>query len=126
MLVFGQCSQTQSLTNSPTRLINNWYPATFVPIALASCGKISQAQIQINKLKEKYPQGTLVIGIWIPMFNAQIELEKDNPREAIRLLEEERTLEGQDFIMECRLNRIERRRELRLSKLKKTSFSDHI
>ncbi len=91
--IFGRCSKTQALKNSPIHLITTGYSSAFTPIALAQCGKFSAAESLINKLEEKYPQSTLGNGLWIPMFKAQIELEKDNPQEAIRLLENAKRFE---------------------------------
>ncbi len=84
---FGDCSNTETLENTPVDYYVSVFPLTFSPLALARCGKLAEAENQINKLKEKYPNGTLENGIWIPMFKAQIELEKGNPKAAIGLLE---------------------------------------
>jgi DNA-binding winged helix-turn-helix (wHTH) protein/lipopolysaccharide biosynthesis regulator YciM len=84
---FGDCSKTEILENSPIDYYASVFPLTFSPLGLARCGKLPEAEKQINKLKEKYPNGTLENGIWIPMFKAQIELEKGNAKEAVRLME---------------------------------------
>jgi DNA-binding winged helix-turn-helix (wHTH) protein/tetratricopeptide (TPR) repeat protein len=84
---FGDCSKSKILETSQVEDYINVFPVTFSPLGLARCGKFAEAEKQINKLKEKYPNGTLENGIWIPMFKAQIELEKGNPQEAVKLME---------------------------------------
>ena len=97
--ILGDCSGTKAVENLPVRLIviENNYPPTFSPLLLALCGKFSEAEKQINQFKEKYPNGTLVNGLWIPMFKAQIELEKGSPQEAITLLENAKRFEWAEY-----------------------------
>ncbi len=91
--VFGDCSKTKILENSPVDYYVNVFPSTFSPLGLARCGKFAEAERQINKLREKYPNGTLENGLWIPMFKAQIELEKGNAKKAVEIMENAREYE---------------------------------
>ncbi len=84
---FGDCSMTKTLETSSVDFYIISIPIIFSPLELAHCGKLVEAEKQINKLKEKYPNGTLENGLWIPLFKARIELEKGNAKEAIKLME---------------------------------------
>ncbi len=89
----GDCSKTEILETAPIENYKNVYPVTFTPIGLARCGKFVEAEKQIKNLQEKYPNGTLENGIWIPMFKAQIELERGNAEEAVRIMENSKEYE---------------------------------
>jgi DNA-binding winged helix-turn-helix (wHTH) protein/tetratricopeptide (TPR) repeat protein len=93
----GQCSQAQSLANDSLKRFRSsflMWRATFV---FARCGNISRTQLLINEIQEKYPYSTYYNGFGIPIYRAMIELHKDNPKEAIKLLETVRRYESASF-----------------------------
>jgi len=56
-------------------------------IALAQCGETAQAQSIIDELAKKYPKDTRLNSIWLPVARAFIEINRNNPSQAERLLE---------------------------------------
>ena len=51
------------------------------------CGEIAQAQSLANDLAKENPKDTAINAIWLPTIRAAIEIRKDNPAGAIRLLQ---------------------------------------
>jgi serine/threonine protein kinase/Tfp pilus assembly protein PilF len=60
---------------------------TLAALVLARAGDAAQAQEMSNDLARRYPVDTLVNGYWLPTIRAAIELDYNNPAEAIRLLQ---------------------------------------
>ena len=90
----GDCSMTEILETAPIENYKNVYPVTFTPLGLARCGKFAEAEKQIKNLQEKYPNGTLENGFWIPMFKAQIELKKATPKKPSELWKTPKNMNG--------------------------------
>ena len=93
----GQCSQAQSLANDSLKRFRSWVLMWRATFAFARCGNISRTQSLINEIQEKYPDSTYYNGFGIPIYKALIELNKDNPKEAIKLLETVRRYESGSF-----------------------------
>lgn len=56
-------------------------------LALSLCGEATQAQPLLDELSKRFPKDTLVNIVWLPTIRAAIEVNRNNPAEAIRLLE---------------------------------------
>jgi len=61
---------------------------TRAALALAQSGNGGQAQKMSDELARRYPLDTLINGYWLPTIRAAIELDRNNPTEAIKLLQE--------------------------------------
>jgi predicted Zn-dependent protease len=62
-------------------------------LALALCGETSQAQSLVEELVRRYPKNTLINGLWLPIIKAALELQRNNPMQAIQFLEATRRYE---------------------------------
>ena len=60
---------------------------TLAALALAQSGDAGQAQKMSDDLARRYPLDTLINGYWLPTIRAAIELDHNNPAEAIKLLQ---------------------------------------
>lgn len=85
--VFGRCAQTKSTTAQALTLERNQVSLTRSGLALALCGKVSQAQSLVDGLTKQYPQFTIVNGIWLPSIRAALELDHNNPAKALAELQ---------------------------------------
>jgi eukaryotic-like serine/threonine-protein kinase len=61
---------------------------TLAALLLAQSGDLSHAQKLSDDLARSYPLDTLMNGYWLPTIRAAIELDHNNPAEAIHLLRE--------------------------------------
>jgi tetratricopeptide (TPR) repeat protein len=84
--VFGECSQMKAVTqlSGPQR---NTVSLTRGAIALALCGEAGQAQSMIDELTREHPKDTLINSLWVPLARAAIQINRNNPAEAVQLLE---------------------------------------
>jgi tetratricopeptide (TPR) repeat protein len=85
--VFGQCLQTKADSTEALALERNTVSLTRSALALALCGEIGQVQPLIDELTKRYPKDTLINSIWLPAIRAAIEINRNNPAQAIQLLE---------------------------------------
>ena len=60
---------------------------TMAALILAQSGDAGHAQKMIDDLARRYPLDTLIDGYWLPTIRAAIELDHNNPAEAIHLLQ---------------------------------------
>ena len=84
---FGNLEQArqmarEGLTLSPTRDVQ-----TLAAVALASAGDTARAQAISEELERQHPVNTFINHYWLPTIQAYNELHRDNPRQAIKLLE---------------------------------------
>jgi len=86
--------EVQTLAQSALKLERNQISLTRSALALALGGEPSQAQSLVEELLRRYPKDTLVNSIWLPTIRAAIELNSNNPAQAIQLLEATRRYEG--------------------------------
>jgi serine/threonine protein kinase/Flp pilus assembly protein TadD len=56
-------------------------------LALALCGQATQAQSLIDEQSKRFPNDTLLNTIWLPTIRAIIEINRNNPAQAIQLLQ---------------------------------------
>jgi predicted Zn-dependent protease len=55
--------------------------------ALALCGETGQARALIEELGKRYPEDTIVNGVWLPVIRAAIDLQRGNAAQAIDQLQ---------------------------------------
>jgi eukaryotic-like serine/threonine-protein kinase len=60
---------------------------TLAALTLAQSGDAGQAQTMADDLARRYPLDTLINGYWLPTIRAVIELDHNNPAEALKLLQ---------------------------------------
>ena len=85
--VFGQCSQIKAETSQLPGLERNTPSLTRGALALALCGDAGEAQSIADELTKQYPKGTLLNSLWVPIIRGAVQLNRNNPAEAIQLLE---------------------------------------
>jgi DNA-binding winged helix-turn-helix (wHTH) protein/tetratricopeptide (TPR) repeat protein len=72
---------------------------TLAALALAQSGNAEQAKKMSDDLAQRYPLDTLINGYWLPTIRAAIELDHNNPAEAIKLLQGAASYElGTDYL----------------------------
>jgi serine/threonine protein kinase/predicted Zn-dependent protease len=91
---FGQCQQTKADAAQALTLEHNIVSLTRSSIALALCGEVGQAQSLVDELTKRYPKDTLINSIWLPVIRAAIEINRNNPAQAVELLEATRRYEA--------------------------------
>src|SRR5258705_7991080 len=96
--VLGQCKQSKADMAQALTLKRNQFSLTRSAIALALCGEASEAKGQtqtfIDELTKRYPKDTLINSLWLPVIRAAIEINRNNPAQAVQLLEATRRFEG--------------------------------
>ena len=85
--VFGQCSQIKAATSQAAGLARNDLFLTRGALALALCGDAGQAQSLVEEVTKEHPKDTLINSLWVPLVRAAIQLNRNNPAEAVQLLE---------------------------------------
>ncbi len=91
---FGQCQQTKTDAAHALALERNQLSLTRSAVALALCGEVGQAQSIMDELAKRYPKDTLINSLWLPVIRAAIEINRNQPGQAIQLLEATRRYEG--------------------------------
>lgn len=71
-----------ALSVAPTRDLQ-----TLAALTLAQSGDATRAEEMSDDLARRYPLDTLINGYWLPTIHAAIELDRNNPVEAIKLLQ---------------------------------------
>jgi serine/threonine protein kinase/Flp pilus assembly protein TadD len=92
--IFGQCQQTKADPAQVLTVERNQLSLTRNALALSLCGEAGQAQTLIDELTKRYPKDTLINSIWLPAIHAVIEVNRNNPAQAIQLLEAPRRYEA--------------------------------
>ncbi len=82
--VFGQCSQIKAAS---TGLEHNIPSLTRQAVALALCDDVSQAQSLVEDLTKQHPKDTLINSMWVPVIRAAVQIDRNTPGEAVKLLE---------------------------------------
>jgi serine/threonine protein kinase/tetratricopeptide (TPR) repeat protein len=91
--VLGRCNQAKISAAQSLALERNQVSLARLTLALALCGEASQAQSAVEELVKRYPKNTLINGLWVPIIKAALELQHNNPAQAIQLLEATRRYE---------------------------------
>ena len=92
--LFSDCARVKDQTAKALGLTNRQVATANAANALAGCGEFSQAQNIIAELIKRSPTDTVLNKILAPLVQARIELQRDNPAQAIQLLETTRPFEG--------------------------------
>jgi len=92
--VFGHCQQTKADTAQALTLERNTVSLTRSALALGLCGEVGQVQPLIDELAKRFPKDTLINSLWLPGIRAAIEINRNNPAQAVQLLEATRRYEA--------------------------------
>ncbi len=83
----GQPSQIKASAAQALKHEHNQVSLTRTALALALAGASQQTTALIEELSNRYPQDTLVNGIWLPTIRAALGLQRGNAQQAVELLE---------------------------------------
>jgi serine/threonine protein kinase/predicted Zn-dependent protease len=92
--VFDRCQQSKTDAAQALNFERNIVSLTRSAVALALCGESAQAQSLVDELTKRYPLDTLINSIWLPAIRAAIEINRNNPAQAVQLLEATRRYEA--------------------------------
>jgi hypothetical protein len=84
---FGQCAKTKVAASEAMAFEHNRVSLPRGALALSMCGDGSQAQLLVDELLKRYPKDTLINRLWLPVIRAALELQRQNPTDAIQLLD---------------------------------------
>jgi serine/threonine protein kinase/Flp pilus assembly protein TadD len=85
--VFGQFTAARAAAANSLAFERNQVTLARAALALALSGDVSQAQPLVDELVKRYPQDTLINGIWLPAIRAVLELQRSNAVQAIEQLQ---------------------------------------
>jgi tetratricopeptide (TPR) repeat protein len=85
--IAGVCKEAGNETASAAGLGRANSSVVDDALALALCGQATQAQSLIDEQSKRFPNDTLLNTIWIPTVRAIIEINRNNPAQAIQLLQ---------------------------------------
>jgi serine/threonine protein kinase/Flp pilus assembly protein TadD len=91
--VTGGCPQVKDDVAGAVALSKSNTTAIEGALALAVCGDAGQAASIIEEQSKRYPKDTLLNSVWLPTVRAIAEVRRDNPAQAVRLLEAARRYE---------------------------------
>jgi len=91
---FGDCGVVKEQIAKATALNRGHLTMANAANALAICGEFAQSQSLIADLARQAPTDTVLNRILLPLVSARIELQRNNPAQAIQLLEATRPYEG--------------------------------
>ncbi len=83
----NQTTEAKTLVTQSLVVERNQWKLSNAALALALSGYSAQAQPLVDELVKRYPQDTLINGLWLPTINAALELQRGNAQAAITLLE---------------------------------------
>ena len=92
--VFGQCSQTKAAISQAAGLARNKLFLTRGALVLAVCGDAGQAQSLVEEVTKERPKDTLINSLWVHVIRAAIQITRNNPVEAVKLLESAKPYEA--------------------------------
>lgn len=92
--VFGKPTQTKTAVTQSLALERNQVSMARLTLALALSGEMHQAQSLAEELVKRYPKNTLINQLWLPIIKAALELQRNNPMQAVQLLEAARRYEA--------------------------------
>jgi len=92
--LFGKCEQVKGQTPQRLDPIQGVWPAFMNANALAGCGEVRRAQAASDQLLKRYPTGTLVNKVFVPIIHAHSELNAGNAARTVQLLETAKPYEG--------------------------------
>jgi tetratricopeptide (TPR) repeat protein len=83
----GACQESGTEDSSAASLGRTNNSVIEESLALALCGRAAQAQSLIDEQSKRFPKDTLLNTIWLPTIKAIIEINRNNPAQAIQLLQ---------------------------------------
>ena len=83
----GACQETGTELASATAPERTNNSVIEEALALALCGRAAQAQSLIDEQSKRFPKDTLLNTIWLPAVKAITEINRNNPAQAIQLLQ---------------------------------------
>ncbi|HXG64331.1 MAG TPA: protein kinase [Blastocatellia bacterium] len=83
----GNCRQVKQSISQALSMARRSSALVEGALALALCGEVGQAQSLIEEQARRFPKDTLLNTIWLPTVRAVIELNRNNPDQAIQLLQ---------------------------------------
>jgi len=92
--LFGDCARVKQETSKALDLTRREPTMANAASALAACGDFAEAQSIIAEMARLSPTDTVLNKILIPLVQARIELQRNNPAQAIQVLETTRPYEG--------------------------------
>ena len=87
---FGDCSRVKEQTAKALQLSHDRITLSLSAQSLAICGDTGQPKVFIDELARRFPTDSLVNQVRIPLIEAQLEMQRGNPAQAIQLLEKTR------------------------------------
>ena len=69
------------------------YARGIAAVAWAESGEVAQAQKLADELAKEYPQDTILLGYWLPMARASIEMNRRNASGALEFLRQAQSYE---------------------------------
>jgi tetratricopeptide (TPR) repeat protein len=84
---FGNLEHARQLVKAGLAISSTRDVQTLAALSLASAGEIARAQEISKELEKQHPLNTFINYYWLPTIQAYNELHRDNPRQAVKLLE---------------------------------------
>jgi eukaryotic-like serine/threonine-protein kinase len=85
--LFGNCQQAREYVTNALTLARSRTVLSRAAAALALCGEANLAQPLIDELSRRFPQDTLINVTWLPTIRAALEINRNNPAQAVQLLQ---------------------------------------
>ncbi len=85
--LFGNCQSVKTEVANSLALARTVDALSNGGRALALCGEVGQAESLADELAKRFPKHTLAQAVWLPMIRATIEIRRNNPAQAIQLLQ---------------------------------------
>ena len=92
--LLGQCAETKATISQSSRLERNAPFLSREAVALALYGEAGQAQSFVDELIKQHPKDTLIDSLWVPVIRAAVQINRNNPVEAVKLLESAKPYEA--------------------------------
>jgi len=84
---FGNREVARQHTAAALTLTTNHDTQILASLAMARTGDFAQAEKMANDLGNRYPSDTLVNSYWLPVIRGAIEIDRNEPSRAIKILE---------------------------------------
>ncbi|MDX2041043.1 MAG: protein kinase [Acidobacteriota bacterium] len=94
---YGNCQQATKDAAKSISLVRNRWQLSAAAVALAMCGEVNRAQTIADEQAQRFPQDTVINTLFRPGVLAAIEINRNNPRRALELLEPTRRYELGSF-----------------------------
>src|SRR5438093_2070749 len=85
--VFGDCRVARGEASQGLKLARGRASLPRAALALALCGETNQAKSLIDELTKRYPEDTVINGLWLPAIHAAMGLQRGDAAQAIEQLQ---------------------------------------